>query len=328
MTRTDLRHQLAVLLGGRTAEEIALGEISTGAQNDLQRASDIARAMVTEWGMSDAIGAINYAGEKRSRFLELGLAAGARRLCREHGAADRRRSEAHHDRGARDGAAHPERPPRQPRIGDPPLLEKEVMEGDELRRLLGMPQVAGRVADPFPCNFVIGSPFNPARALFRSGTRRRDVPLYASGGTALTLNRLAGQLDRHTPCGHGQCPQAWRGSDAGSMGSHRRAGVRARRRRPQFRHESRNTDGTRGGPRSRGLSDLRTRRQPVGARRGLRVRRRPIRLRLRAVGRAGIRAAAVRRERTVRLCGQRRGGRHRAPIALPTASRAPSATAL
>ena len=57
MTRGDLLSQLAVLLGGRTAEEIALGEISTGAQNDLQRATDIARAMVTEFGMSDALGA-------------------------------------------------------------------------------------------------------------------------------------------------------------------------------------------------------------------------------------------------------------------------------
>ncbi len=56
MTRGDLLSQLAVLLGGRTAEEIALGEISTGAQNDLQRATDIARAMVTEFGMSDALG--------------------------------------------------------------------------------------------------------------------------------------------------------------------------------------------------------------------------------------------------------------------------------
>jgi cell division protease FtsH len=45
----------------------------TGAQNNLQRASDVARAMVTEWGMSDSLGAVNYAGEKRSRFLELGL---------------------------------------------------------------------------------------------------------------------------------------------------------------------------------------------------------------------------------------------------------------
>ena len=64
MTRGDLLSQLAVLLGGRTAEEIALGEISTGAQNDLQRATDIARAMVTEFGMSDALGAINYDGQQ------------------------------------------------------------------------------------------------------------------------------------------------------------------------------------------------------------------------------------------------------------------------
>ena len=71
MTRSDLLSQLAVLLGGRTAEEIALGEISTGAQNDLQRATDIARAMVTEFGMSDALGAINYDGNKRARFLDI-----------------------------------------------------------------------------------------------------------------------------------------------------------------------------------------------------------------------------------------------------------------
>ena len=73
MQRRDLLNQLAVLLGGRTAEEIALGEISTGAQNDLQRATDIARAMVTEWGMSDALGAINYDGHKRSQFLDIPL---------------------------------------------------------------------------------------------------------------------------------------------------------------------------------------------------------------------------------------------------------------
>ena len=70
MTREDLQSQLAVLLGGRSAEEIAFGEISTGAQNDLQRATDIARAMVTEFGMSDALGAVNYNGHKRSPFLD------------------------------------------------------------------------------------------------------------------------------------------------------------------------------------------------------------------------------------------------------------------
>src|SRR5215510_13941497 len=73
MTRQDLESQLAVLLAGRTAEEIALGEISTGAQNDLQRATDLARAMVTEFGMSDSLGAINYDGNKRARFMDIPL---------------------------------------------------------------------------------------------------------------------------------------------------------------------------------------------------------------------------------------------------------------
>src|SRR5512135_3265831 len=73
LTRTELRHQLAVLLAGRTAEEIALGEISTGAQNDLQRASDIARSMVAELGMSEKLGAISYDGHKQNRFLDLPL---------------------------------------------------------------------------------------------------------------------------------------------------------------------------------------------------------------------------------------------------------------
>ena len=60
LTREDLLSQLAVLLAGRTAEEIKFGHLSTGAQNDLQRATDIARAMVTEFGMSDLVGLVNH----------------------------------------------------------------------------------------------------------------------------------------------------------------------------------------------------------------------------------------------------------------------------
>src|SRR4051794_12355101 len=71
MSRTDLKSELAVLLGGRSAEEIAFGEISTGASNDLQRATDIARAMVTQYGMSDELGVVNYDGKRGSRFLEM-----------------------------------------------------------------------------------------------------------------------------------------------------------------------------------------------------------------------------------------------------------------
>ena len=60
-----------MLLAGGRAEEIAFGEVSTGAQNDLQRATDIARAMVTEFGMSETLGAVNYDGHKRSAFLDM-----------------------------------------------------------------------------------------------------------------------------------------------------------------------------------------------------------------------------------------------------------------
>ena len=56
LTRPELLDRLAVLLGGRVAEELVFGEVSTGAQNDLQRATDIARSMVAEYGMSDRLG--------------------------------------------------------------------------------------------------------------------------------------------------------------------------------------------------------------------------------------------------------------------------------
>ena len=119
MTRTDLLNQLAVLLAGRTAEEIALGEISTGAQNDLQRATDIARAMVTEFGMSDSVGAINYAPQKRSRFLDVGMPNDTRALRRGDCTADRPRGEADDRRVTRGRPPHPQRAPSDARGGHP-----------------------------------------------------------------------------------------------------------------------------------------------------------------------------------------------------------------
>jgi cell division protease FtsH len=145
MQRGDLESQLAVLLGGRTAEEIALGEISTGAQNDLQRATDIARAMVTEFGMSDALGAINYEGQKRAKFLDMpmqerGLYAEdtAQRIDAEIA---RILTEAH-DRAR---AILSERRDMLERVTRR-LLDIEVMEGEELRSLLGMPAPAPTTA--------------------------------------------------------------------------------------------------------------------------------------------------------------------------------------
>jgi cell division protease FtsH len=73
MTRTELLDRLAVLLGGRVAEEIVFGEISTGAHNDLQRATDIASSMVKEFGMSEKLGYVTFEKEKKPLFLPSSL---------------------------------------------------------------------------------------------------------------------------------------------------------------------------------------------------------------------------------------------------------------
>ena len=72
MTRDELLDRLQVLLGGRVAEEVIFGDISTGAQNDLQRASDIAGSMVMDYGMSERLGLLTYS-RQQSRYLDMGL---------------------------------------------------------------------------------------------------------------------------------------------------------------------------------------------------------------------------------------------------------------
>jgi cell division protease FtsH len=73
MTKSELLDRLAVLLGGRVAEEIVFREISTGAHNDLQRATDIATSMVKEFGMSDKLGYVTFEKEKKPLFLPSSL---------------------------------------------------------------------------------------------------------------------------------------------------------------------------------------------------------------------------------------------------------------
>ncbi|WP_027191910.1 ATP-dependent zinc metalloprotease FtsH [Fundidesulfovibrio putealis] len=69
MTRQELLGKIDVLLGGRVAEELVFNEISTGAHNDLQRATDIARAMVSEYGMGETLGLSTYPRQARPMFL-------------------------------------------------------------------------------------------------------------------------------------------------------------------------------------------------------------------------------------------------------------------
>ena len=72
MTRKELENKMAVLLGGRAAEKVVFDEISTGASDDLGRATDIARAMVLRYGMSDALGQVVYDREQMA-FLQSGF---------------------------------------------------------------------------------------------------------------------------------------------------------------------------------------------------------------------------------------------------------------
>ncbi len=70
MTRKELLGKIDVLLGGRIAEEIIFNDVSTGAHNDLQKATDIARAMVSEYGMGDTLGLSTYPRQNRPMFLQ------------------------------------------------------------------------------------------------------------------------------------------------------------------------------------------------------------------------------------------------------------------
>jgi cell division protease FtsH len=137
-TKAELQHELAVLLGGRNAELIVFSEVSTGDHNDLLRATDIARSMVTELGMSDLVGPVNHEGRKRGAFLETPYApergsyaeetarvvdAEIKRLISEAESTATRILTDRRD-ALDDLTAH--------------LLEKEVLGGEEIRRRLGV----------------------------------------------------------------------------------------------------------------------------------------------------------------------------------------------
>ena len=69
MTEEELKQRLAVMMGGRAAEIMIFNEISTGASNDMERATDLARRMVTEFGMAESLGPVRYAGPAGAGYL-------------------------------------------------------------------------------------------------------------------------------------------------------------------------------------------------------------------------------------------------------------------
>ncbi len=134
-SREDLEGQIATLLGGRSAEEIVFGKITTGAANDLQRATDIAEQMVGTYGMSETLGPLAYDKQGGGRFLggnnnprRTVSDATAQAIDREvRGLVDRAHDTAlailRHNMALLETIAQK-------------ILEKEVIEGDELKEML------------------------------------------------------------------------------------------------------------------------------------------------------------------------------------------------
>jgi cell division protease FtsH len=83
MTREELIDRICVMLGGRAAEAVACGDVSTGAQNDLERATETARQMVCRFGMSEKLGPLTYGRSQSLRFLESAYASEERNFSEE-----------------------------------------------------------------------------------------------------------------------------------------------------------------------------------------------------------------------------------------------------
>jgi len=135
LTRSELLDRLAVLVGGRCAEELIFHEVSTGAQDDLMKATDTARRMVTEYGMSEKLGPVSFEHKRRPFFLPEGLPTSreyaeetARAIDQEvKGLLDEACGKARMILQKKQETLH-----RLAKI----LLDREVIEGPELREIL------------------------------------------------------------------------------------------------------------------------------------------------------------------------------------------------
>ncbi|HUP86326.1 MAG TPA: ATP-dependent zinc metalloprotease FtsH [Acidimicrobiales bacterium] len=165
VTRSELRDQLAMLLGGRTAEELIFEDPTTGAQNDIEKASQISRAMVTEYGMSDLLGP-QQLGQKQGEVF-LGRDYGHQANYSDEVAAHidsevRKLIDDAHDEAAAILAVHRE---VLDRLADE-LVEKETLDTPELAEIMGhLAPWPGRAA------VAAGAPTGAGRKAARTRTR-------------------------------------------------------------------------------------------------------------------------------------------------------------
>jgi cell division protease FtsH len=148
-SREQLESRIAVCMGGRIAEEITFGQITTGAQNDIEQATEMARKMVCEWGMSDALGPLTYGKKEEAIFLgkefnrhqdyseatALKIDAEIKRIVTEQ-----------YDRAQR---ILTDNRPVLIRVAEA-LLEHEVLDAQQLQQILAGEPLAARVPRPAP----------------------------------------------------------------------------------------------------------------------------------------------------------------------------------
>ncbi|MGB3341237.1 MAG: ATP-dependent zinc metalloprotease FtsH [bacterium] len=137
-SKTYCQNQLAFMLGGRAAEKIVLGDLSTGAGNDIEKATKLARKMVCEWGMSEKLGPLTY-GEKQEEIF-LGREIGMHRDYSE----DTAREIDEEVKKIVVTAEHRaetivKKNLKKLKVLAKVLLEKEILSGDEVDKILDMP---------------------------------------------------------------------------------------------------------------------------------------------------------------------------------------------
>ena len=139
-SRRYMEEEIAALLGGRTAEELFLGDISTGASNDLQRASAMARRMVTAYGMSERLGAVSYDSGHDEVFIGRSMAQ-AKSYSEEVAAQIDQEVKAIIDTGCRRCREVLEQYREQTERAAQYLLEHETMSGEDFAAVMGFPKV-------------------------------------------------------------------------------------------------------------------------------------------------------------------------------------------
>jgi cell division protease FtsH len=149
LLQDDLVAQIAMMLGGRTAEKLQFGQYSAGAESDLTRATELARRMVTKWGMSDRLGPVSYSTSEEQPFLGREMSHEPRHFSEQtaqvidsevaailHTAADRAKKILSEHRDKMDLLVEA-------------LLEKEIIDGADIEALIG-PSVNGPIVGETP----------------------------------------------------------------------------------------------------------------------------------------------------------------------------------